>query len=444
MAGPNQTSPHPLDSMARNFDTIEGPENLVLEAVDEQDPPGAESLNHNACPALSPGNIKVPALLLDARLKIVWQNKPAADEIWHQIFSGRDKAASPDIFDLLFDPQFQKKVENWRRWVAFFMQQASSMVSREALQHNIVNRKDRQKDLLLGLLTKNGTAVERFVFSGRLRQKLNNGKIISFGIIASEFEQGRLFIFEPKTEDAEGGPLVRPLVNDSYLAKMRRQSGPVQMPVIILAADLNNADILRTEMLSQEYTELLNTLSKKFIDIIERYAGVYGKHTDSGLFGYFLLNPETQSDPLQVIECGLEIKAQISELGREWKIRKGWLHDIELNMGIHRGDEFVGTLRSQIGENLVTFGDALYVASNLSALAKAGEIWVTKEMINLLPAADQKRIRFGVFREHNHRRMFVSRSFARVKDLPGIDQHASYTKGDKGSLAITQVFDCQG
>jgi hypothetical protein len=66
-----------------------------------------------------------------------------------------------------------------------------------------------------------------------------------------------------------------------------------------------------------------------------------------------------------------------------WKLRQSWLHDIEINMGIHYDMEYVGILTSALGDCLTSFGSALSTAPRVLAhMSQNGQLWATKALIN--------------------------------------------------------------
>jgi class 3 adenylate cyclase len=133
------------------------------------------------------------------------------------------------------------------------------------------------------------------------------------------------------------------------------------------------------------------------------------------------------------------------ELGRQWKIRKGWLRDIDLNIGIHTGVEYVAYVPSSSGDFLLALGATLDTAKYLSGIASGGQIWATKAVINRVPEKEMKALRFGIFRMDGNRQVFIARYFSRIRDL-------AFTAagpegggpGDLGNCAVTQIFDRQG
>ncbi|MGD9010687.1 MAG: hypothetical protein PVG41_22360 [Desulfobacteraceae bacterium] len=244
--------------------------------------------------------------------------------------------------------------------------------------------------------------------------------------------------FRPETSSAR----TQCVEIEYHLEQLNLQNDPVQKVFFILAARLNNASTLQTELLPEAYSRLLNSLMNRFITIIETNGGIFAQQAGSGWAAIFL--PKNKFDsPMPVIDCALEIKSQMNDISREWKIRKGWLHDIELNMAMHRADEFIGMLSTQLGSALLTHGNALSACSRLCELISAGQIWSTKDLVNQLDREEKKRLSFGIYRRSNHRQVLVEQSFSRVSDLTDLDLNPGKDNFHISELAATQIFDRQ-
>jgi hypothetical protein len=92
-------------------------------------------------------------------------------------------------------------------------------------------------------------------------------------------------------------------------------------------------------------------------------------------------------------------------------------------------------------ENPISAGDTVQMAAYLAHLAANGEIWTTKALINQVPPNALKNIRFGIFRDDEHRRVFVARSFSRLRELPDHPAFPSDVQVDFATRSVTQIFD---
>ena len=434
---------HPLGTIVRSFHT---PLNAAADDARSARDEKPSQVVHVPTVSLTPANLLSPALLVGKNLEILWRNRQAEQELFLVHDDQESRSRQRNLLDWLCGKHFSKHVINWRQWVRFFLQHAAGLATEDELREVLDGLAPAHQPIVHDMLESQSLAFSRDVFSGRIRQVRANGALTSFWVVATDFDQGRLFVFDTLHSGVDEPGLAMAAEIEQKLEIVRQSpQKAVQSTVHILAARLHKADTLRTEMLADEYGRLLNRLWQKSIQIIERHGGIVAQDGDAGLLGHFLSPGEHDRLPLAVIECALALKSQMVELGREWKIRKGWLHDLELNIGIHSDEEHLGLFRSSVGENLALFGRSLKVSSLLARMGVNGQIWATKPMINKLTAEDLKRLRFGVFRQNHQRQVFIARCFSRIRDLDGTPEGVrnEIATGDMQDLAVTQVFDLQ-
>jgi class 3 adenylate cyclase len=436
---------HPLHAIGRavQADTVSEPLSPLYTDRNAEDqysvPPPVE-------PIIMPRNLglaglQTPALMLDSEMRVFWQNRLAVDQIWHHARTADNGKPMPLIFDLLFDPQFQHAVDNWRQWTAFFVHHLSHIMPKERLQNRIEKINPNQKSIV-------STLVERMlsnpdVPAGCMRQTLRHGQIRSFRVVSLDFTEGRLLSFEPTATENSPANLMRTQDVVQRFERILRQPNPIKLARSTLCASIDQSAQLKTELLSYEYCTLINELCNRSIAIIERFGGLFGRNSDSGFSANFLPADEYVDDnAANVIDCALALRAQMVELSREWKVRKAWPHELAFNIGIHQENEYVGILTTSLGTCFTGFGNALNVASDLSRLARNGQIWATKALIDDMPVSDRKRLKFGIFRRGRHQHQILQQnSFSKVQDLTGIADLSSGIFKETEAMAVTQILD---
>ncbi len=432
---------HPFDQLTQNRDSIQ----------DRRDFNGANRLESNESdvpdispdPKLSLKAIHSSALLIDRELRIVWQNQAACTKIWHKSAGNGSKNGSnySTIFDPVFDPGFQNKVDNWRQWVGFFLRHARGLADHQVLDRLVERRSERQLDVIKAMLTENGPFPDGQATSHMIQQVMQDGAVVNFSVVTTDFNEGRLFIFNSLHPSGPGKEQAGISAVEQSLKMIRQHPQPIKIPLFILAGRLNGADVLKAELLDDDYTELLSRLWQIWIETIERFGGIIGRYSSSGLSAYFSPVLNSDENPAQVIACALELRKQMADVGREWKIRKGWLHELELNIGIHGGEDHVGAIHSVLGESLLSYGNTLEVAGLLTQIAKRGQIVASKFVIGQLPQNELKKLKFGIFRQENQRQVFIANCFSRLNDLPWIAGCSLPIDPDLAGLPVTEVFD---
>lgn len=438
----NAKSPeHPLGSIVRSF---HAPLETAAVESSKAKPENQGRTLQKGMITLSPANLKTPALLLNDSFEIVWHNAGSEKELF--LFQEGDgkKKAGKNLFHWLCDPHYQSNVVNWRQWIRFFLQHASGMVPRQRLTEIIDGLIPRHLQLSDKTLHP-GPVFNRNIFSGCIRQVRTNGELTTFHVVATDFEQGRLFVFDSRHPRAPEPGLAAKVAEMEHKLEVLRSNSRQSLhgTLHLLSARLDNAEILRAELLADEYNRLLTRLWQTAIEIIENHGGMVAQDGDIGLVGYFLPADDPDESALPVIECALQLKMKMAELGREWRIRLGWLHDLALNLGLHSDEDYLGLIRTSMGESLTLFGRAQEVAAHLSRMGSNGQIWATKAFINRLSAEERQRLRFGVTRQDNQRQVFISRCFSRIKDLGVASDHLPRRSesGEMDHLAVAQIFE---
>jgi adenylate cyclase len=437
------SSTHPLKAIASKFETREH----MQSGQDSEERPhdqkeGEQFTGATACPELSPERITAPALLMDNELRIAWQNNAARTQLWRLPEATEDKALLY-IFDLLLDPAFRNSVTNWREWVAFFIRQSRPLLAPQELEQLLENRDETEREILKPFMDDAQAAAESGAPPNVLRLVVPDasaGHHTSFCVVGTTFDKGRLLVFEERPDEFTESSMSKTAELQQRLAMLPRHPASVKKIFHALAARLNDVGTLRAEMLDEEFSRLLHRLWADSVTTIEQDGGIVAQHAGDGLIGFFLPADDVYS-PLSVIQCALKLKMRMTELGREWKIRKGWLHDIQLNIGLDTGNEYLATLQTALGENLIPAGDTAQMAAYLAHQAVNGQIWATKTLVNQVPSIDLKNINFGIFRSGDHRQIFIARSFSRLREITDETAFPPNVRVDFGNRSVTQIFD---
>jgi len=437
MAAHSDHPAHPFDAITAKFNRNDDPSETPDDTATQS------STGKTSKPRLVlPSNIQWPVIILSNQMRIAWQNLPAVSTLWQYENETIPDNSLMDVFDLVLSTHFQTKVHNWRQWAAFFIQQALAMMPKEMLEKQFSQKDDRQAQILQSMLTDFEPLAEHQTFSGNLQQHLPQDLSITYQVVGIGLEKGRLLVFEPLDSGQEH--LLSHTQSHSHPPPsilMRTYKHPVKMSIYLLCARLNNADIIADEMLAKDYGRLLNRLWSSTREIIEQHKGMYVQIESGEAMSYFMPSEKAEQNPLQVIQCALALKNQMNDLGREWKIQMNWLHDIELNIGIHCGIEYITSLPTSIGDNLLSLGNTLALAKRLSALSQAGQIWTTKTIIDQIAEHEIESLRFGTFRNEHQRQIFIPNSFTRICDIAGLDQSRPSEEDEFSLKPVTLVFD---
>jgi class 3 adenylate cyclase len=155
-------------------------------------------------------------------------------------------------------------------------------------------------------------------------------------------------------------------------------------------------------------------------------------------------NPDRnlEMEATDAIECAMEVKSEAIELGRQWKRRRDWLREIDLNIGLHFEKAYVGTLPASSGDIVTSYGQGLRVATALSRLTGDGRIWATKAVISRMPKGENRALRFGIMRtDAHHQKHFIRNGFAAIGSMFDLQRPDGSFEDALRYLPITQIFD---
>ena len=396
---------------------------------------------------LSLDDLESPAILIDDKLKLAWYNTASDAQIWHHTIKANNGSPKPNLFDLLLSTKYRATVDNWRSWVTFFVDQFRAVVPDKLFRNRIElmdpSARERLGPLIDTLL--DSPAALDSIYSGSLRQMLTSGEVVIFHTIATNFKNGRLIIFDPVQKDQLRQSEFSKRRIEHRIRSVRRYPNPVKLPYYILSVELDRPDIVKLEMLEDAYSRMTNAIWNQCVAVIERFGGVFGKHTDGGCYGQFLPGDAFENIVGAAIQCSLELGETMADLSREYKLRWSWPHDLKLNIGLHREHGFIGALSSSAGETLSGMGDGLRTASQLSSLAQNGQILASKSVFDHMPSEVQERLRFGIYRrESGLRNTFIPNTFTSIGSIADADKSNVVPLEELRGIGVTQIFDFKG
>jgi class 3 adenylate cyclase len=130
----------------------------------------------------------------------------------------------------------------------------------------------------------------------------------------------------------------------------------------------------------------------------------------------------------------------MAEFSNKWKMRKKWLNDLHLNIGINEGKEFFGSIRTSVIE-YTALGDTINYAGRLSDFARFGSIWTTKNLLNKLNSAELNDIHFGIRRKEHDQEIFMKNTYSRIMDLLEATDKRHSKFMDIATLPVAEIIN---
>lgn len=377
-----------------------------------------------------------PAYMLNYNMELVWYNDPARSKLFG-ITNLPDLSADRSLFKLLSKSESRLSLVDQRAITAMNLRFALVRVGRPAVE-KLLEQGDADLRPILDSIESIRMDPQQSVAETTLSIQGERGLQGEYRAYAVYFREGILIALSPLSERQDDllGFLSR---RDRVIEGLLRKRLPVMTPLAVLVADLQHSVRICSELPPDEYFELINEIWSTMAPILRKYAGTYGKHVGDGMVYYFF--PQAESNYLfNVIACAAELREAMHKISSDWQFRKRWFTELQLNIGIHEGQEWLGTFQSVNHVEFVVLGDTINHASRLSDFARRGSIWATKNLVSKLTPDERSRIEFGVQR-HNQEYgdRFIPSSYAQIDSLVPIHE-AQYEKlRDIGHLAVTEV-----
>ncbi len=385
---------------------------------------------------LSLDNLTHPAYMLNYNFELTWFNEVARKEVFGFI-APPAKSSERNLIALLSRPEVCLALDERRALVGLLLQLASARIPYEPLA-KLVNQHDPELMPLLDQIVFDGGNQEQAVNEVEFFQKDSRGEFICYRVYAVYFREGILVVHSPATE--RGDELMQFLGRrDQVIHSLLGKRLPVMTPLAVLVADLQNSVRICSELPPDEYFALINQIWATMGPILRKFTGTHGKHVGDGVVYYFF--PQAESNYLfNAVACADELRHAMRKISSEWQLKKNWLTELQLNIGLHEGQEWLGSFQSANHIEFAVLGNTINQASRLSDFARHGSIWATKDLVSKLSVDERSRIEFGVLRKSQENGdRFVPSTYAQVESIVDLQQDKHEKLRDISQLAVTEI-----
>lgn len=386
--------------------------------------------------SLSLDTLTHPAYMLNYNFELTWLNEPARKEVFGFV-TPPTKSTDRNLLNLLTRPEVCLNIDDQRSLVGLLLQLASSRIAYDSLS-KLVMQSDPDFMPLLDEITFAEEGQEQAVNEVEFFQRDQRGQIISYRVYAVYFREGILVVHAPGEE--RGDDLINFLTRrDQVIQSLLSKRLPVMTPLAVLVADLQNSVRICSELPPDEYFALINQMWASMGPILRKYTGTHGKHVGDGVVYYFF--PQAESNYLfNAVACADELRQAMRKISAEWQLKKNWFTELQLNIGLHEGQEWLGSFQSANHIEFAVLGNTINQASRLSDFARHGSIWATKDLISKLSADERSRLEFGVLRKSQESGdRFVATSYAQVESLVDLDKEKHEKLRDIAQLAVAEI-----
>lgn len=375
-----------------------------------------------------------PAYMLNYNLEIVWYNESARTKLFG-FGSLPDQSKDRSLFKLLSRPEAKLSLQDQRAIALMNLRFALVRVGRSALEQ-LLSQADPELLPVLESIESVSPNPQQAIAETVLQTSGDSASIQR--AYAVYFREGILIALSPQTE-SQGELLDFLSRRDRVIEGLLRKRLPVLTPLAVLVADLQHSVRICSELPPDEYFELINQTWSTMAPILRKYCGTYGKHVGDGMVYYFFPQPESNY-LFNALGCATEIREAMHKISAEWQLKKRWFTELQLNIGLHEGQEWLGTFQTVNRVEFVVLGDTINYAARLSDFARHGSIWATKNLVSKLTPDERSRVEFGVQRQsQEYGDRFIPSSYAQVDSLIAGEQSRNDKLHDIGHLAVTEI-----
>ena len=156
--------------------------------------------------------------------------------------------------------------------------------------------------------------------------------------------------------------------------------GGEKREVTVMLTDLRSFTTISETMDSETVTSLLNFYFDKMVDVILRYKGTVIEFLGDGLLAVFgaPLNSENQTE--NAIAAAIHMQNSMEQVALY--CRENAYPEVEMGIGLHRGEVFIGNIGSERMMRYNVIGSTVNECSRIESCSVGGQILVSKEILD--------------------------------------------------------------
>lgn len=163
---------------------------------------------------------------------------------------------------------------------------------------------------------------------------------------------------------------ISPEMVDQLIATRDINSLNKRANLSILFSDIRGFTTLSEKLTPEEVVALLNPYLEAMTGVIYQHGGTVDKYEGDAIIAFFGEPVSYPDHALRAVRAALDMRIALDELKARWEREGSPRPNLEMGVGIHSGEVFVGLLGSAQRINYTVIGDAANLASRLQDLTK--------------------------------------------------------------------------
>jgi len=386
--------------------------------------------------------VENPAFLVNHKFELEWINEPARTGVLGGIKGLAADITERNLFSAFLGSRVLSQAEGRDEIMRFHLSIAKSRMSKTALLTLDPEMADVDVDTLSGMYDETEPAKIGPMLHTEVNLAPAGESEQWHDVYASFFREGVFFVFSPSGGQSE--TLMQLLARrDIVIRDLLKKRRPYLTPLAVLVADLQDSMKICAELPPEEYFELINDIWGVMDPMLRKYYATHGKHVGDGMVYYFFPQPDCNY-VLNAINCAHEMKDAIGDVCRDWRKRKNWMNDLQLNIGLVEGQEWFGTYQTPTHLEFTVLGDTINIAGRLSDFARSGSIWITKAMLGKLTTKERDQVSYGIHRKgEDGSHIVIPNTFSRISNLIDLDDSKNHKFRDIAVMPVAEILDVE-
>jgi class 3 adenylate cyclase len=350
-------------------------------------------------------------------------------------------AAHRNILRLFLEKGLIKRFKNWQEIVSTHLRLAKRDLTEDRVEQICRQVEECPLNKLKELWREAKPLQDRPITQQDLVLRRYKAKSIKLTLFSSDFREGTLLLYTPVTMQLD--QILNLLMGRERLVKaLLSRRIPSLTSLCILAGRLESGLHLRTALPPHEYFDLMNQIVLSSHHCFKYHGGTPGRSVQEGVVCFFLSAPGKPREYLtSAVQCSQALKQMVMRLDKGWKYKKVWKNTLQMNMGIHCGEEWLGTIPSSLAFDFSVMGESLTETIKLSEFAQDGSVWASKRVIENMVPEDRQRVEFGVRLGADQERFVSPGIYSQVRELLSSDELQRMGLRDIANLAVTQIIN---
>ena len=385
--------------------------------------------------------IVFPAVLVNSRWEIIWINQSGEKVFFQESVCEIPTAANRNMLRLFLEKGLVGRFKNWKEILTSHFRLAKRDLTEDQIEQICRQVETCPLEELKELWRGTEALEDRPLTQQELTLSPYKGKKTKHTLFSSDFREGTLLLYTPVNMQLD--QILNLLMGREKLVKaVLSRRIPSLTSLCILAGKLESSLHLRTALPPHEYFDLINQIILTSHQCFKDYGGTPGRSIQEGVVCFFLSAPDSPREYLHsAIQCAEALKQIIVTLDTRWKYKKVWKNTLQVNMAIHCGEEWLGTVPSSLAFDFTVMGESLIEAVKLSEFAEGGSIWASKKVIENMSPRDRQRVEFGVRLGNGQERFISPGIYSQVKELVSGDELQQRGLREISNLAVTEIIN---